>query len=223
RLPSPTVNGDHVTFSDNVVTNGQTGICFDLGGAPGYGIAQHTLLLRNRIHDCGARPADNRQHGIYVERAIDTRIIDNVIYDNADRGIQLYPDAQHTVITGNVIDGNGEGIIFSGDGSTSSSYATVEHNLLTGSRVRANLESWWPTAARGVGNHARRNCLWGGRPLIDRSQGGFDTAGDTVADPGYRAARLGDFRIDPKSPCAALLATSAAPAGPGGEPPVSGP
>ena len=41
-------------------------------------------------------------------------IRDNWIYDNADRGVQLYPDADGTVVTGNVIDGNGEGVIFGG-------------------------------------------------------------------------------------------------------------
>ena len=64
----------------------------------------------------GPLPSTNKDHGIYVTNAKDTVIRDNWIYDNVDRGIQLYPDAQHTRITGNVIDGNGEGVVFSGDG-----------------------------------------------------------------------------------------------------------
>ncbi|HEY4096308.1 MAG TPA: right-handed parallel beta-helix repeat-containing protein [Baekduia sp.] len=221
RYPSPTVNGDHITFVENHVTNGRTGICFDLGGVAGYGIAQHTLLLRNRIHGCGALPASNRQHGIYIEHTLDTRIVDNVIYDNADRGIQLYPDAQRTTITGNVIDGNGEGIIFSGDGATASNHTTVQRNLVTNARIRADVESWYPGRLRGTANVVRDNCLWGGRATVDPSEGGFVATDNVVADPGYRDRRAGDFRLAPGSPCAALLARSTAPAGPAGETPAS--
>ena len=56
-----------------------------------------------------------------------TRVIrDNWIYDNADRGIQLYPDADGSTITGNVIDSNGEGIVFAGDGPDVSSDNLVD-------------------------------------------------------------------------------------------------
>ena len=49
-------------------------------------------------------------------RPADTIVRDNWIYDNTDRGIQLYPDADGSTITGNVIDSNGEGIVFAGEG-----------------------------------------------------------------------------------------------------------
>ena len=73
------------------------------------------MIEHNRIHDCGVLPATNLDHGIYVAEADHTVIRRNLIYDNADRGVQLYPDADGTVVTGNVIDGNGEGVIFGGD------------------------------------------------------------------------------------------------------------
>src|SRR2546423_845837 len=91
-LPSPTVNGDHVVFQDDDVTNRHNGICFNLGAA-GYGRAVDVTIQRNRIHDCGVLPANNHEHGIYLAYADGTQILGNVIYDNADRGIQLYPDA----------------------------------------------------------------------------------------------------------------------------------
>ena len=50
----------------------------------------------NRIHDCGGT-TNNQRHAIYVEHAEDTRIVGNVIYDNADRGVQRYPSAQRTL------------------------------------------------------------------------------------------------------------------------------
>ena len=73
------------------------------------------MIERNRIHNCGQLPPTNHHHGIYVEASDGARITDNWIYDNADRGIQLFPDAQGTYVARNVIDGNGQGVIFSRD------------------------------------------------------------------------------------------------------------
>ena len=74
-----------------------------------YGRARGTVIERNRIHNCGQLPPTNHHHGIYVEASDGARITDNWIYDNADRGMQLFPDAQGTYIARNVIDGNGAG------------------------------------------------------------------------------------------------------------------
>ena len=99
RLPSPTVNGDNIVFQDNDVTNRHQGICFNLGNAS-YGRAVDVTIQRNRIHDCGLLPANNHEHGIYLSYSDNTRILGNTIYDNADRGVQLYPDAQRTLDSG---------------------------------------------------------------------------------------------------------------------------
>ena len=90
-LPSPTVNADHVTFYGNDVTNNHTAICFILGSS--WGRADRAVISRNRIHDCGRLPATNLDHGIYIALSKGSVIKDNLIYDNADRGIQLYPAA----------------------------------------------------------------------------------------------------------------------------------
>ena len=95
------------------MTNGHTAICFALGN-PRFGVARDVTIQRNRIHDCGRLPATNLDQGVYVAVARGTRIVGNWIYENADQGVQLYPDARGTYVAGNVIDGNGEGIIFGG-------------------------------------------------------------------------------------------------------------
>ena len=114
NLPSPTVNGDNAAFRDNDVTNRHTSICFLLGSRE-YGRAKGTVIERNRIHNCGLLPPTNHHHGIYIEAADGARIIDNWIYDNADRGIQMFPDAQRSYIARNVLDGNGQNVVFSRD------------------------------------------------------------------------------------------------------------
>lgn len=221
-LPSPTVNAADAQFVGNVVTTNHRGICFLLG-SPGWGRATRTVIRQNRIHGCGRLPRTNREHGIYVSEADDTRIIDNVLYDNADRAIQLYPDARRTLVQGNIIDSNGEGVIFSGAENTASRDNLIRGNVISRPQVRAAVESWYSAGTpQGVGNRVVGNCLFGdGRPAVDRSGGGFEVGRNVLADPGFRDAAHGDFRLRPGSRCAPLLAGSRAPAGPAAEPPVA--
>jgi parallel beta-helix repeat protein len=210
--PSPQVNGDRVTFRDNEVTNEHTAICFALGGAfESYGVANDPVLEGNRIHDCGRLPATNHDHGIYLEGTRNARVTNNVIYDNADYGVHLYPDADGTYIAHNVIDGNGEGLIFAGEsagGEYSRDYSSdgnvVEYNVITNSTIRANIESWWggPT---GTGNVARLNCVWNGRTTnINTSDGGFTATNNTVADPLYVDRAAKNFTLRVGSPCTGM-------------------
>jgi parallel beta-helix repeat protein len=160
RLPSPTVNANNVSFKGNGITNNHTATCFILGNRK-YGRARGTLIENNRIHDCGKLPATNHQHGIYVAYARGTVIRGNTIYDNADRGVQLYPDADRSLITGNSIYGNGQGIIFAGDGIHTSQNNLVSGNVIKNSRLRFNVESSW-SGQIGTGNMVRGNCIFGG-------------------------------------------------------------
>ncbi len=181
NLPSPTVNGDDVTFKRNDVTNWHTTICFVLGSDQ-YGRAVRTSIESNRIHNCGRLPANNHEHGIYVEASDGARIVDNWIYDNADRGVQLFPDAQGTYVARNVIDRNGQGIIFSRESAGN----LVEHNVISNSRLRWNVEEYELTGAVNV---ARRNCVWTtrtggyGRDGGIQPDGTFIAMSNVIADP----------------------------------------
>jgi parallel beta-helix repeat protein len=212
QLPSPTVNGDDIVFQDNDVTNDHSGICFSLGST-GWGTAERVIIRRNRIHDCGRMPATNHDHGIYLSDSEHVQILGNVIYDNADRGIQLYPAADNTVVRGNVIDSNGQGVIFSGDGGQTSDNNLVENNVITNARIRFNVESWYPTGT-GTGNVARNNCLYNGRQGNVGAQDGFVATRNLIADPEYVDRGGKDFRLKDGSPCAAVLAGAEVPAAP---------
>ena len=205
--PSPTVNAADVVFLGNDVTNRHTGICFVLGDDK-YGEANGTLIENNRIHDCGRLPATNQDHGIYAAHASGTVIRNNLIYGNADRGIQLYPDADDSLVTDNVIDGNGEGVIISGNDESSSDDNLIEGNLITNSTIRYNVESNWPGPI-GSGNMVRGNCVFGG--ARGDSQGGIETPADgfealdnVIADPLYVDREAGDFSLEDSSPCIEL-------------------
>lgn len=217
-LPSPTVDDSHAAFLNNDVTNWHTAICFDLGDDTGsWGTAHDTLIKGNRIHHCGQLPAGNHDHGIYVEEAYDTQILSNVIYQNADRGVQLYPDSQGTVVKGNIIDSNGEGVIFSGDFGRASSHNVVENNVITNSSLRNNVESWYPSGNPvGQANVVANNCIGGGarggsNGGLDTSGGGFTASNNLIADPQYANPGAGNFAISSGSPCAAILAGASVP------------
>jgi hypothetical protein len=214
--PSPVVNGDDVTFTEVDVTNYHTGICFDLG-ATTYGRANRTTIERSRIHDCGRLPATNFDHGIYVEHATSATIVDNQIYDNADRGVQLYPDAQGTYVARNVIDGNGEGVVIAGGsedyGLQASNDNLIERNLITFSTQRNNVESHWDPSLVGQRNVVRGNCIYGGA-LDGKNHGlapdnGFVSSGNLGADPGYVNRAAKDFRLRASSPCAGVTGAPA--------------
>ena len=213
-LPSPTVNADRAVFRHDDVTNRHTGICFVIGNSV-WGRSQGTLIEDSRIHGCGETPSTNQEHGIYLSAAADTVIRGNWIYDNTDRGIQLYPDAQGTVITGNVIYGNGEGIIFSGDDGVAASGTRVTGNVIAGSRIRRNVESYYPDGApRGSDNLVRSNCIHGAPAGyyagpdgsgLQSPQVGFSAANNVNAAPEFADPGAGDLRIAAGNACGAVL------------------
>jgi parallel beta-helix repeat protein len=203
--PTTIVLGDDAVIRGiDLTTNNTQGICMILGtkGHDGNHVAERTTIESSRIHDCGV--VNNHQHGIYVEHAVDTRIVGNEIFDNADRGIQLYPDAQNTLIAGNVIDGNGEGIAISGFEGSASSGTRVRGNLITNARIRAGVESWFP-GPEGQDNLVEQNCFHGGK-AIDEGGGGFVARENVFQDPGYADRSRDDFRVDATTRCGALLA-----------------
>jgi parallel beta-helix repeat protein len=212
-IATPQISADNVTFSGNDVTNHNTEICFTVGGA-GYR-PQNTVIENNNIHNCGKLPAQNGDHGIYIDDATGTIVRGNWIHNNADWGVHMYPNGDHSLVTGNIIDSNGNGVIFAGVGGQTSDYNTVEHNIITNSQLGYNAESYWGSGPVGVGNVARNNCIKGAADPyyatqngsgIQSTQVGFTASSNLVVDPGYENAMSGDYRIPSDSPCAAILA-----------------
>jgi parallel beta-helix repeat protein len=212
---SPLIYADRAVLRNNEITNGNTGICVHIDSYNDHPPPQGVVIHANRIHDCGALPPSNVDHGIYVGDAVGTIIRGNWIYDNADRGIQLYPNADGTSVTGNVIEGNGQGILFGGSGGQTADNNLVAHNVISGSIVRHNVEDSWEGSV-GTGNVVRDNCVWtttldpnySGKPAQSGIVGGargFTAFNNTVANPGYVAAARHNFSLRPSSRCAAVV------------------
>ena len=212
ELLGPLIYADDAILRGNVITNHHQGICVAVSNYQDLPPTRGVLIENNVIHDCGELPATNHHHGIYVSHARDTVIRNNVIYGNADRGVQLYPDADDSIVTGNVIDGNGQGVIFGGGPDSSSDDNLVAGNVITGSNIRWNIQSHWQGPV-GSGNVARDNCVWTTRDDYEgtppgsgiEEMNGARAFDNVVADPGYADPASGDYRLDGDSRCAAVL------------------
>lgn len=154
----PRVYADRVTLRGNEITNGNSETCILVTSYYDHPAPTGTVISQNRIHHCGRLPATNHDHGIYLSEARGTVVRDNRITDNADRGIQLYPDAQGSTITGNAIRRNGQGLVFSGDGGRSSNDNLVTGNVIADSRIGWNVYSG-EQGPKATGNRLRGNCV----------------------------------------------------------------
>jgi parallel beta-helix repeat protein len=198
--PSPMVNGDDAVFTGNNV-HSSVESCFVLGDKV-WGVAERTLISANHVHDCGVN-GTNMDQGIYVRQAVGTRIIGNVIRNNPDRGVQLYPNADQSVVQGNVIDGNGEGVIFSGEGLDVSDDNLVSRNLITNSDLRYDVEYYWPSSgAVGTGNVVSENCVWGGvRGTIMQPALGYSLISNRIANPLYTVRTGATYALSSATTC----------------------
>jgi Right handed beta helix region len=215
---SPLIYADDVVIRDNDISNERTTNCLHVARYYDEPAPDGVLVEDNRIHDCGGHDP-NHDHGIYIASSTNLVIRDNEIYDNADRGVQLWPDAQHTKITGNVIDGNGQGISFGGYQGETTNHTLVENNVITNSNVRFNVESYWHDDV-GTDNIVRNNCIYGAEGWYgDNGSGigdqvGFTAKDNIVAPPRFVNQAANDFAIAGDSPCAGVLDGEVAPEAP---------
>lgn len=189
------LDGDRITLDRVDVTNQRSeGSCIGIGHlGDGGGLAEGITIQRSRIHDCGALPPTNLDHGIYVEHARGTTIRESWIEGSASRGIQLYPDADGTLVERNVLRANGEGIIVSGAKGLRSERNVIAGNVLGGARVEGRylletgFEEGPPRASAAT--VFRDNCFMGAvQPELElRDGGGNEVGASRCAEPIARA------------------------------------
>ena len=138
---------DQVT-NDNITNLNTRYSCIILGSDSGYGTASYPLVSNNVIHQCGYNPTDPQEdHGIYDDTSIGAVITNNIFWGMPyGWGVQLYPNAQGTQVTHNVIDNNGNGVVIGGNSLSASSNNTVADNIISDSSRQYNIQSWWGRA-----------------------------------------------------------------------------
>lgn len=187
-------------LDSNITNHNSQASCIILGYSQA---ATHTLIEGNVIHGCGHNPADPYEdHGVYVDWARHAKIVNNIFWGIPDGwAVQLYPDASDTQVLHNVMDDNGQGVVFAGDGSSASSENTVAYNIITSTARGYDVDSSWEGPV-GSGNVAKDNCLYGrGSRGIERPTKGFAAQGNRFVNPRYRAPAKHDYALMPGSPC----------------------
>jgi hypothetical protein len=223
------VNGDRITL-DGVDFAHPGNICLDIGGDPRAGggaldSADDVVIRNSRVHHCGSAYGaphevnDSGVHGIYAEFTRRLLIEDNFVYANNNRGIQLYPDADATIIRRNVLHGNGANLNIGSERNDGiySENTLAEDNILTDS-VLSGVEPGgfvgdtsevlgnFPAPGPGVPaatNRVERNCISNTKYPNELYEGYGFTQADNVENkpPGYANAAAGDFRLSAGSPC----------------------
>jgi parallel beta-helix repeat protein len=206
----PRVYANRVVLRGNEITNGHTSICVQISRYYSDPPPRGVVIEHNRIHDCGELPTTNKDHGIYVSEARGTVIRNNWIYDNADRGIQLYPDADRSKVIGNVIFHNGDGMVINGEGSSISEGNVITGNIIAGSYRGYNVYSG-SSGPVGRKNVVRKNCVWAAHPGSPyHDHGGvmaparnYKARRNVVAKPHFAHAKSGNLRVKRGGRCLA--------------------
>jgi hypothetical protein len=207
------IMGAYDQLTDNDITNQNSkGSCIILGSDTGYGQAVSPLVEDNIIHECGYFPTDPfEDHGVYDDNTVGAVITNNIFWGIPyGWGVQLYPDAQGTQVTHNVIDNNGNGVVVGGNALSASSNNTITQNIITNSSNEYDIQYWWGGAV-GSGNVANNNCVYNGNQGNLESPGsGLSFAGNVTADPMYVSAAARNYTLQSGSPCLPLVGYDAA-------------
>ena len=201
------VYGDDFVLEGSDITNSWRGRSCMMLGDNSAGTPDRPVIRNNRFHECGNLSNGNQDHAIYAAHVVDGRISSNTFWDSAAYAIQLYPDAQGTIVSHNTIDGGSPsvrgGVIFGGDSNNASSGNVVEYNVIAYAATY-NIDSWWGGPV-GNSNIARYNCVYGGGAGNIAPTKGFVSQDNVIANPLFEDRSTSDYTLLATSPCISLI------------------
>ena len=143
-VASPVITGNRARLLDNVITTRRTTRCVQVLGTSASQVSG-VRIEHNRIEGCDGE-------AVTLEQARSTVVADNLIYETRGAGVRMHPNADSSSVLRNVIDSNGNGLVF-GTGS--------EGNFVSGNTI-SNPQQFTvtATAAPGEGNYVASNCVY---------------------------------------------------------------
>ncbi len=133
----------HTRILDNRITNHHARTCLLLGSNSDQGDSRDTLIRGNSFYDCGSPKNGQLDHAIYAAESRHAQIVDNLIVGSAAYGIHLYPNAQRSLVQGNLLYDNGGGVIIAGDSNYTSNRNVVTGNVIANSRRSPEVVAWF--------------------------------------------------------------------------------
>jgi parallel beta-helix repeat protein len=183
------LNGHRVRVLDNEITNShQAESCIDVGWRQTDG----AIIEGNWIHGCGKTSNGEHDHGIYLEKASNVRVANNVVEDSAAWAIQLWPSVTDAVIEGNTLRaspamGQGGVVISAGTGTHRN---VIRENVMVATG-RASVFDTYRLPADGA--TASGNCIVAnGSPLWEADTGA------AVKDGGMNRVVLSEAECAPE-------------------------
>jgi chitodextrinase len=197
-----------VVVEDSDITNGwRGGSCMILGSNSGAGQALRVVVRRNRFHECGNPASDNKDHSIYASNVREGLIENNVFWNHTARAVQLYPNANSTRVSHNVIYGGPPsirgGIVIGSSTSHTSNNNVVENNVIAYATYWNIYTNW--EGAVGSGNVIRGNCVWAGASGNIEVDPAVSIADNVVADPLFVNMAAHDYRLGSGTACLAKV------------------
>ena len=188
--------GTNIRFDSLEIVNrrpnrkpGLAGTCVFFGGTSR---PSDIVLEDSSIHQCGQLPRSNREHCIYAAKVTRLTLRNNWIYDCSDRSIQLYPDADSSLIVGNLIDSDSQtGILL----DKLAHYDTIRNNVVDTPNGRTISTG---NSYAGSGSAVLNNCVWD--TAVELAPDTL-SRGNIVADP-----QISGFTVTSHA-CAAKLPT----------------
>jgi hypothetical protein len=135
-----TVRYTDITNNHSGTTSGENSACILMGASGSGQVAEGAVLEYSRSHDCGRLNPDSTNrgsHGIYNNNSLGAVIRHNIFDGNSERGIQNYPNPVGTEIYGNVVIGNGYGMIFADNARG----INAHNNVVQDSTIGMNLNT----------------------------------------------------------------------------------
>ncbi len=201
-------------------------ICISVGGgirevSPTLPKVTGFVADGDKVHDCGtnlARTGSPQAHGFYLEYSSGAIIRNNIVSNPAGRGVQLFNDADGSLIENNVFDGNFAAVNFGGGLGGSTSVTPMPENNVVRNNIVTNGVRWCNTrnqcqaalfiqgnheaaytsppssdartkAPSSWGNVVRDNCVWFTNPTTAVTHNSWE--------PGYSYASSNSF-VDPR-------------------------